>query len=161
MLPPTTRGSIALISSARLASAACSAAAFSSQVLLFDPSSTAPPITAVMAAIITVASNQCYRWKKNRQKWGEPADPEFDIEKIAGEGGTALHEEIEREQVFRDAIQSLPERCQVMIRLLFYTDPPLPYSELAQKLGLAEGSIGFIRGRCLQKLRRNLEEKGF
>jgi hypothetical protein len=28
-------------------------------------------------------------------------------------------------------------------------------------LGLAEGSIGFIRGRCLQKLRRNLEEKGF
>ena len=116
---------------------------------------------AVRSWLITVASNQCYRWKKNRQKWGEPADPEFDIETIAGEAGTALHEEIEREQVFRDAIQSLPERCQVMIRLLFYTDPPLPYNELAQKLGLAEGSIGFIRGRCLQKLRRNLEEKGF
>jgi RNA polymerase sigma factor (sigma-70 family) len=117
--------------------------------------------TAVRSWLITVASNQCYRWKKNRQKWGEPADPEFDIETLAGEAGTALHEEIEREQVFREAIQSLPERCQVMIRLLFYTDPPLPYGELAQKLGLAEGSIGFIRGRCLQKLRRSLEAKGF
>jgi RNA polymerase sigma factor (sigma-70 family) len=116
---------------------------------------------AVRSWLITVASNQCYRWKKNRQKWGEPADPEFDIETLAGEAGTTLHEEAEREQVFREAIQSLPERCQVMIRLLFYTDPPLPYGELAQKLGLAEGSIGFIRGRCLQKLRRSLEEKGF
>ncbi len=116
---------------------------------------------AVRSWLITVASNQCYRWKKNRQRWGEPADPEFDIETLAGEGGTGLHEEIEREQVFREAIQSLPERCQIMIRLLFYTDPPLPYGELAQQLGLAEGSIGFIRGRCLQKLRRSLEEKGF
>jgi RNA polymerase sigma factor (sigma-70 family) len=116
---------------------------------------------ALRSWLVTVASNQCYRLKKNQQKWTEPADPEFDIEALAGESGGPLHEEIEREQSFREAIQSLPERCQVMIRLLFYTDPPLPYSELAQRLGLAEGSIGFIRGRCLQKLRRSLEDRGF
>lgn len=117
---------------------------------------------AVRSWLVTVASNQCYRWKKNQRKWGELADPEFDIETLAGDSGTqALHEGIEREQVMREAIQSLPERCQTMVRLLFYSDPPLPYREVAQRLGLAEGSIGFIRGRCLQKLRRNLEDRGF
>lgn len=116
---------------------------------------------AVRSWLMTVASNQCYRMKKNQRKWGEPADPEFDIETLAGGSGTATFQEaMEREQVVREAIQNLPDRCQTMVRLLFYSDPPLPYGEVAQRLGLAEGSIGFIRGRCLQKLRRNLEDRG-
>ena len=116
---------------------------------------------AVRSWLVTVASNQCYRWKKNQRKWSEPADPEFDIETLAGDSGAAaLQESIEREQVVREAIQRLPDRCQTMVRLLFYSDPPPSYSEVAQRLGLAEGSIGFIRGRCLQKLRRNLEDRG-
>jgi hypothetical protein len=48
-----------------------------------------------------------------------------------------------------------------MIRLLFYEDPPVPYRDLAQRLGLATGSIGFIRGRCLKSLERALEKAGF
>jgi DNA-directed RNA polymerase specialized sigma24 family protein len=45
--------------------------------------------------------------------------------------------------------------------MLFYEDPPLPYAEVATRLGLAEGSIGFVRGRCLKKLREQLERRGF
>jgi DNA-directed RNA polymerase specialized sigma24 family protein len=37
----------------------------------------------------------------------------------------------------------------------------LPYAEVATRLGLAEGSIGFIRGRCLKKLRQTLESMAF
>ena len=48
-----------------------------------------------------------------------------------------------------------------MIRLLFFVDPPLPYREVAQRLGLATGSIGFIRGRCLQRLQKALQAMGF
>ena len=48
-----------------------------------------------------------------------------------------------------------------MIRLLFYADPPLPYREVARRLGLATGSIGFIRGRCLRRLEKTLREMGF
>ena len=47
-----------------------------------------------------------------------------------------------------------------MIRLLFYEQPPLPYVEVARRLGLATGSIGFIRGRCLKRLQKELEEQG-
>ena len=43
--------------------------------------------------------------------------------------------------------------------MLFYEQPARPYADIARSLGLAEGSIGFIRGRCLGKLRKLLEEK--
>jgi DNA-directed RNA polymerase specialized sigma24 family protein len=48
-----------------------------------------------------------------------------------------------------------------MMRLLFWENPPLPYAEVALRLGLATGSIGFIRGRCLDRLQKALEELGF
>jgi len=55
----------------------------------------------------------------------------------------------------------LPPRCRQMITLLFFEQPPQPYQEVAERLGLARGSIGFIRGRCLKRLKRILEDKGF
>jgi DNA-directed RNA polymerase specialized sigma24 family protein len=48
-----------------------------------------------------------------------------------------------------------------MIHLLFFETPPRPYQEVARELGLATGSIGFIRGRCLTRLRKELEKVGF
>jgi hypothetical protein len=45
--------------------------------------------------------------------------------------------------------------------MLFYEDPPVAYRDLARGLGLATGSIGFIRGRCLVRLQRALERLGF
>jgi hypothetical protein len=44
---------------------------------------------------------------------------------------------------------------------LFFVHPPRSYQDIAAGLDLAVGSIGFIRGRCLEKLRRRLEEQGF
>jgi DNA-directed RNA polymerase specialized sigma subunit len=70
-------------------------------------------------------------------------------------------QQIERTQMLMDAINLLPERCQRMVRMLFFSDPPMSYSAVAGKLNLAEGSIGFIRGRCLKKLRSALEQMGF
>ena len=45
--------------------------------------------------------------------------------------------------------------------MLFFETPARPYDEIAKELGLATGSIGFIRGRCLAQLRKQLEKKGF
>lgn len=116
---------------------------------------------ALKSWLVTVASNQCYHWKLKRRKQGE-RDSDLDMEAIQDDRSMErLHEEVEREQTLREAIVRLPARCQTMVQMLFYSDPPLPYSEVARRLGLAEGSIGFIRGRCLQKLRRILEEQRF
>ena len=61
----------------------------------------------------------------------------------------------------REAIDRLPPRCREMIQLLFFEHPPVRYDELARRLNLATGSIGFIRGRCLKRLKKLLEEEGF
>jgi DNA-directed RNA polymerase specialized sigma24 family protein len=72
----------------------------------------------------------------------------------------SLYAEEERSQIVRESVRRLPHRCRSMLRMLFFEHPPKPYVEVAEALGLAEGSIGFIRGRCLQQLKRLLTDAG-
>lgn len=115
--------------------------------------------TAVKPWLISLTSNKCYHWKqKKRKQWQHEVEvEEYDQldEGMAEE--PAFVEELAQQQIVRDAIAKLSERCQTMIRLLFFTFPPKPYNELAEELGLATGSIGFIRGRCLKSLQKELE----
>jgi RNA polymerase sigma factor (sigma-70 family) len=69
--------------------------------------------------------------------------------------------QLEQEQILRDAVSELPEKCERMVRLLFFENPPRPYENIAEELGMATGSIGAIRGRCLAYLRKRLEKRGF
>ena len=69
--------------------------------------------------------------------------------------------QLEQEQILRDSILELPEKCERMVRLLFFEIPPRPYTEVAAELGLALGSIGFTRQKCIERLRRQLEQLGF
>jgi len=91
-------------------------------------------------------------------------EPEH-AEKPADNNDSPLPEQmlvqLEQEQMLRDVIAEMPERCERMIQMLFFETPARPYDEVAKELGLATGSIGFIRGRCLAQLRKQLEKKGF
>jgi RNA polymerase sigma factor (sigma-70 family) len=69
--------------------------------------------------------------------------------------------QLEQEQILRDAMAELPEKCERMVRLLFFEIPPRPYENIAEELGMATGSIGAIRGRCLAYLKKHLEKRGF
>jgi RNA polymerase sigma factor (sigma-70 family) len=69
--------------------------------------------------------------------------------------------QLEQEQILRDTISELPDRCERMVHLLFFEFPPRPYEDVAKELGMANGSIGAIRSRCLETLRKTLEKKGF
>jgi RNA polymerase sigma factor (sigma-70 family) len=69
--------------------------------------------------------------------------------------------QLEQEQILRDAISELPEKCERIVRLLFFEIPPRPYESVAEELGMATGSIGAIRGRCLAYLRKHLQKRGF
>ncbi len=69
--------------------------------------------------------------------------------------------QLEKEQMVRDAITELSPRCERMVHMLFFETPARPYEEIAKELGIATGSIGFIRGRCLTKLKQQLENMGF
>ena len=115
---------------------------------------------ALRSWLITVAGHKCYQWKRRQSQHARGCD--LDLEPTDTRiSFVDWRQEVEREQMLRDALLELPPRCREMVRLLFYEQPPRPYKEVAEQLGLAEGSIGFIRGRCLSKLRATLEKMGF
>jgi RNA polymerase sigma factor (sigma-70 family) len=70
---------------------------------------------------------------------------------------TMIDEEIlmaERNAALRAAFAELPSRCQRMLAMLT-KDPPDPYTEISAALGIAVGSIGPQRARCLERLRKS------
>ena len=112
--------------------------------------------------LISLTLNKCYHWQRSRRRRAAREPAHYDAEELAKqtEVAPAFVEELERDQLVREAIFELPERCRELVRLLFFTNPPTPYKEAAERPGLATGSIGFIRGRCLDRLRRILLRKG-
>jgi RNA polymerase sigma factor (sigma-70 family) len=127
---------------------------------LFTNLSKLRKIESLRSWLITVATHKCFHWKKQNKQ-----DVELDAmeQEVAEEIAAApqVMQEIQEEQAVRDAIERLTPRCAQLVKLLFYEQPPVPYNEVAQKLGLATGSIGFIRGRCLNRLQKILAELGF
>jgi len=109
--------------------------------------------------LIQTTLHKCIRVKQQQARYSDeevtediaPAAPSADLIVV----------EVEQEQVLRDSIASLAPRCAQMIRMLFFESPARPYQEIARELGLATGSIGFIRGRCLDRLRKQLETRGW
>lgn len=68
-------------------------------------------------------------------------------------------EALQLQRQLRLALESLDPKTQEFARLLFLQEEPLPYAEIAARLGISEGSIGPMRARCLEKLRTALTEK--
>lgn len=59
------------------------------------------------------------------------------------------------------AYADLSKKCQELLRMLFLEPDGLSYREISRKLGIPVSSIGPTRGRCLEKLRMKMIEKGF
>ncbi|MBD8871022.1 RNA polymerase sigma factor [Nocardioides donggukensis] len=57
------------------------------------------------------------------------------------------------------AVDTLPERCRRLLRIVAFENRP-DYSEVAATLDMPVGSIGPTRGRCLAKLRVALLQTG-
>jgi RNA polymerase sigma factor (sigma-70 family) len=118
---------------------------------------------ALRGWLVSATSHKCLHWKaRETRRAGKALGREVevdvaDVRPLINEIGL----EAEKDQLVRDALRSIPDRCRTMLKMLFFEQPPRPYVEVAKELGLAEGSIGFIRGRCLQKLKRELEQRGF
>lgn len=118
---------------------------------------------ALRGWLVSATSHKCLHWKaRETRRAGKALD--WDVEIDIADVRPLINEiglEAEKDQLVRDALRSIPERCKRMLKMLFFEQPPRPYLEVAKELGLAEGSIGFIRGRCLQKMRKALEQRGF
>jgi RNA polymerase sigma factor (sigma-70 family) len=118
---------------------------------------------ALPAWLMRVTSHKCAQIRR-RQNLG-PASPtsESDLAALPDRSRSPedLLSQIEAEQTLRDSIAALSPRCRRLVEMLFFESPSRPYREVARSLGLAPGSIGFIRRRCLERLRASLARRGF
>lgn len=111
--------------------------------------------------LMQVAHHECYRLKRLNQRVvsrdAEPDLPEPEVPAIA----ESLVQQTQEEQMLREAMATLTPQCRRLVDLLFFEIPSRPYAEVAAELGLAVGSIGFTRQKCIERLRRQLEDLGF
>jgi RNA polymerase sigma factor (sigma-70 family) len=111
--------------------------------------------------LMQVAHHQCYRWKQQQGRTvsrdAEPGLPVPETPAIA----ESLVQQTQEEQMLREATASLTSQCRRLVELLFFETPARPYAEVAAELGLSVGSIGFTRQKCMQRLRRHLDQLGF
>jgi RNA polymerase sigma factor (sigma-70 family) len=113
--------------------------------------------------LIRVTAHECARWRRQEQPYAarEPVESEMALAHPDAPLPDEMLARIMQEQRLREAVTALPPRCRQLIHMLFFEHPAQPYQEVARSLGLATGSIGFIRGRCLRRLRHHLEKTGF
>ncbi len=118
---------------------------------------------ALPAWLIRVTARRCANWRREQQQFPGAAEEEFEshMDKKSKELSADQVREIELEQMLREAQGGLSPQCRRLIEMLFYESPARPYEEVAAELGLATGSIGFTRQKCLEYLRKNLEKAGF
>ena len=111
--------------------------------------------------LIQVAHHKCYHWKRQQQRLvsrdGEVELPEPEVPAVAEE----FVRQTQEEQVLREAMASLAPRCRRLVEMLFFESPARPYAEVASELNLAVGSIGLTRQKCIESLRKYLDELGF
>jgi RNA polymerase sigma factor (sigma-70 family) len=111
--------------------------------------------------LIQVTSHKCFHWAHRLKRNGkvEPiagTETEFQVAPESME----IVQRAEQEQVLRETIARMPPRCRKLVAMLFFEEPPRPYREVAADLGVAVGSIGLLRQRCIQNLRKTLGEIG-
>jgi RNA polymerase sigma factor (sigma-70 family) len=111
--------------------------------------------------LMQVAHHQCFRVKRQQQRLvsrdAEPNLPDPETPAIA----ETLVQQTQEEQMLREAVGSLSPQCRRLVELLFFETPSRSYAEVAAELGLALGSIGFTRQKCIERLRRSLDDLGF
>lgn len=135
-------------------------------VKLLEKLSTLRKQEKISSWLMTIATRECWRVVERRRRETEPRiyddDYEQDIaSRLASEEPLADQQRIafERQQSVREAVEGLPERCRLLITLLFYSKDEPSYADIARQIKVPANSVGPTRARCLQKLKRILEGK--
>jgi RNA polymerase sigma factor (sigma-70 family) len=111
--------------------------------------------------IMQVAAHKCFHRKQQRLRLAVSDSGEELEKQTVPPIAEGILSQSEEEEALREAIAALPPRCRKLVVMLFFEEPARPYREVAASLGIALGSVGFIRQRCLDRLRKRLDEAGF
>lgn len=116
---------------------------------------------ALPSWLIQTTFHSCLRSEMENQKYTGMGSEGEDIAEDYSKTPEQLVGQLEREQMVRETVAELRGDCRRVVEGLFYEAPAKTYAELAVALGIPKGSVGPTRMRCLEKIKRALEERGF
>jgi RNA polymerase sigma factor (sigma-70 family) len=106
--------------------------------------------------LATTTQRECLRVLRSSRRHDHAELPGED-QMPADPGAPVIEEQIlaaERGAAIRAAFAELSRDCQDLLSMLVH-DPPYSYAAISAALGVAVGSIGPMRARCLARLRRS------
>lgn len=118
------------------------------------------------AWLASTARHECLKVLRNARRLTPTDDPQL-LDRVS-EDGTPEQSLLEAEEAAAQServrrmwqeFEELGDRCRQLLRVLIASPPP-SYQEVSAALGIAVGSIGPLRQRCLRRLRARLEARG-
>lgn len=106
--------------------------------------------------LATVARRHTWRRVEQRKR-EQPTAIEETEEMLRLPGRTNEIERWELVEWLHNGLHRIGERCQQLLMALYFEESEPSYAEVAERLEMAEGSIGPTRARCLKRLREMME----
>lgn len=131
-------------------------------LLLVEKIGTLREPAALPGWLVTTTHRECLRVLRAARRH-DHAELPADEQMPPAPDAALIEQEIlarEREAALRAAFAELPRRSRELLAMLM-RDPPSSYEEISATLGLAVGSIGPMRARCLSQLRRSAHLSAF
>jgi RNA polymerase sigma factor (sigma-70 family) len=133
---------------------------------LYEKLSTLRDHEKISSWLITTTTREVWRVsaRQKRESLSTYSDDEESgdrLGEIAATGPLAdeQREALEQQQIVRQALESLPDRCREILQMLFYQKDDLSYADIARRLRMPVSSVGPTRARCLEKLKKLLQSK--
>lgn len=134
----------------------CEDVAQTTFIVLFRRLASVRELERLAPWLITTAHRETWRVAKRRRRGAEISDDLPDQGEPTGEQIAKF----EREQLVRESLRELGGSCEQLLTALFLEPESRDYQTIAEALGIAVGSIGPTRGRCLEKLEAILRRRG-
>ncbi|WP_199844642.1 sigma-70 family RNA polymerase sigma factor [Streptomyces sp. DSM 15324] len=116
--------------------------------------------------LASTARNECLKVLKSSRRLTPTDDPQL-LDRASDEptpeqsvlDSEEAAAQSERVRFLWQELEALGDRCRQLLRVLVSSPPP-SYQEVSSALGIAVGSIGPMRQRCLRRLRARLDARG-
>ncbi len=128
-------------------------------VLLFQNRSHIQDPVRLSSWLVTTAKREAIRLKKRSASVAGDYDTE------EPQDNTPLPDQelelVEAQAQLETALREIDLPCRQLLELFFFADEEFSYEQIARRLGVAPNTLGAKRRRCLEKLKRILENYGY
>jgi RNA polymerase sigma factor (sigma-70 family) len=108
--------------------------------------------------LVTTAKREALRLKRRAGR--DPGEVEHDSQVDENPLADQDLEALEKQTIVQNALNEIDGRCRQLLHAFFFAEEETGYEEIARDLKISLNSLGPIRRRCLNRLKKVLEKMG-